>query len=167
MPDTDKTLAGGAIAPWAKASKTLEPFYQALLEKLAAQYKVSLDLPWSLLPETFRTVLLEGSGERPLSLPSLEPGKAAKRPFEGVLAQLQALYEATESEAGRQRLRQFMGLQPCPTCEGARLRPELLAVKLTAQLDGANGKTTQLGIAAFCGKTIEFAQAFIQALVLD
>ena len=167
VPDTDKTLAGGAIAPWAKASKTLEPFYQALLEKLAAQYKVSLDLPWSLLPETFRTVLLEGSGERPLSLPSLEPGKAAKRPFEGVLAQLQALYEATESEAGRQRLRQFMGLQPCPTCEGARLRPELLAVKLTAQLDGANGKTTQLGIAAFCGKTIEFAQAFIQALVLD
>ena len=167
VPDTDKTLAGGAIAPWAKASKTLEPFYQALLEKLAAQYKVSLDLPWCLLPETFRTVLLEGSGERALSLPSLEAGKAAKRPFEGVLAQLQALYEATESEAGRTRLRQFMGLQPCPTCHGARLRPELLAVKLSAQLNGPNGKTTQLGIAAFCGKTIEYAQSFIQALVLD
>ncbi|MEI6872417.1 MAG: excinuclease ABC subunit UvrA, partial [Verrucomicrobiota bacterium] len=164
IPDPDKTLADGAIAPWAKAGKVLEPFYQALLEKLATQYKVSREVPWCLLPESFRNVVLHGSGERALSLPSLEQGRVAKRPFEGVVAQLQALFEATETETARQRIRQFMGVQPCPACRGARLRPELLAVKLSARLDGG---LAQLGIAEFCGKTIAYAQSFVEALVLD
>ncbi len=164
IPDPDKTLADGAIAPWAKAGKVLEPFYQALLEKLATQCKVSREVPWCLLPESFRHIVLHGSGERAFSLPSLEQGRVAKRPFEGVVAQLQALFEATETETAQQRIRQFMGVQPCPACRGARLRPELLAVKLSARLDGG---LAQLGIAEFCGKTIAYAQAFVEALVLD
>ena len=164
IPDPDKTLADGAIAAWAKAGKVLEPFYRALLEKLASHFKISLELPWNLLPEAFRRVLLHGSGERALLLPALGQGVLAKRPFEGVVAQLQALFEASETETARQRIRQFMGLHPCPACRGARLRPELLAVKLNAMVDG---EFVQLGIAEFCGKTIAYAQSFVAGLVLD
>jgi len=164
VPDPEKSLAQGAIAPWSKAGKTLEPFYQALLEKLATQYKVSLDSAWNRLPEEFCDLLLHGSGEQLLSLPTLESAKTVKRPFEGIIAQLQTLLEAAESESGRQRLRQFASPQPCPACDGARLRPELLSVKLRARVEG---QEEGLGIDAFCRKTIAAAEAFIHGLILD
>lgn len=164
VPDPDKTLADGAIAPWNKAGKPLESFYQATLGKLAAHFKVSVDLPWNMVPETFREALLFGTGQKAVSLPSLEAGGVSKRPFEGIVAQLQAVYEAAETEAARARLRQFMGVRPCPACAGARLRPELLAVKVRS-LPG--GEAVQLGIADFCRLTIAQAQAFVEAMALD
>jgi excinuclease ABC subunit A len=164
VPDPDLTLAAGAIAPWKKAGKRLEEFYQTLLGKLAAHFKVSLDLPWSLVPESFQEALLFGCGEAQIALPSLEAGGVAKRRFEGVLAQLQAAYEAAETETARSRLRQYMGVRPCAACGGARLRPELLAVKIGAKLEG---ERVQLGIAGFCQQTIAQAQAFVGALELD
>ncbi len=164
VPDTDKTLAEGAILPWKKAGKRLEPFYQGLLAKLAAHFKVSLEVPWRVLPEGFRAAVLFGTGERLVALPSLDEGGVSKRPFEGVVAQLQTVYAASETDASRQRLRQFMGVRPCPACKGARLRPELLAVKLRAV---PNGEQVQLGIADFCRQTIARSLNFIETLELD
>jgi excinuclease ABC subunit A len=164
VPDPDKTLAEGAIAPWNKAGKRLEPFYQATLAKLAAHFKVSLDLPWNMVPESFREALLFGTGDKAVSLPSLEAGGFSKRPFEGIVSQLQAFYEASETDAARTRLRQFMGIRPCPSCAGARLRPELLAVKVRALVEG---KSVQLGIADFCRQTIAQAHIFVESLELE
>ncbi|RFC44745.1 MAG: excinuclease ABC subunit A [Verrucomicrobia bacterium] len=164
VPEPDKTLSDGAIAPWRKAGKHLEPFYRTTLEKLAAAFKVSLDLPWGLLPETFRKAILFGTGAKVVSLPSLEVGGLSKRPFEGVVAQLQTLFESSETDVVRNRIRQFMGLRRCPSCLGNRLRPELLAVKVSGCPGGARA---QLGIAEFCGQTIAQAQAFVETLELD
>ena len=168
VPEPDKSLSDGAVAPWKKAGKRLEPFYQATLEKLAAAFKVSLDLPWSLLPENFRNALLFGTGEKAIALPSLEAGGVSKRPFEGIVSQLQTFYDSSETDAARTRIRQFMGIRPCPACGGARLRPELLAVKVSARPGGvAGGVGVQFGIADFCRQTIAQAQSFVETLVMD
>jgi len=164
VPDPDKTLADGAVVPWKKAEKRLEAFYSALLAKLAAHYKASLEVPWGLLPQRFRDALLLGTGGEVLPLPSPTGGAAVKRSFEGVLAQLQKLYDATESEAGRQRLRRFMGVRPCRVCSGARLRPEILAVRVRGALEG---RPQQLGVADFCRLTVAGALEFVEGLELD
>lgn len=164
VPDVDKTLADGAVAPWKKAEKRLEVFYQALLVKLAAHYKASLEVPWGLLPQKFRDALLHGTGDEVLPLPSPTGGGAVKRTFEGVVVQLQRLYEATESEAGRQRLRRFMGVRPCRVCSGARLRPEILAVRVRGEIAG---RSEQMGVADFCRLTVASALEFVGALELD
>ena len=164
VPDPDKTLAEGAVAPWAKAPKALVPFYLGLQEKLAAHFKVSLEVSWHHLPESFQEAVLFGTGERPLSLPAMEKGGAAKRPFEGVVAQLRALHAAAESDAARQRVQQFMGPRCCPACEGRRLRPEMLAVRVAARLESG---PVQLGIADFCRLNVAEAFSFVERLELD
>lgn len=164
VPDADKTLADGAVVPWKKAEKRLEVFYQGLLAKLATHYKASLEVPWGLLSQKFRDALLYGTGDDVLPLPSPTGGAAVKRPFEGVVVQLQRLYEATESEAGRQRLRRFMGVRPCRACSGARLRPEILAVGIRGHIAGRSEK---MGVADFCRLTVASAFEFVEALELD
>ncbi|MEK0446765.1 MAG: excinuclease subunit UvrA, partial [Verrucomicrobiota bacterium] len=163
VPDPDCSLADGAIAPWKKAGKRLEAFYAMLLEALGAFYRVSLEQPWSLLPEPARHALLFGSGTQAIPLPSLEGG-VESRPFEGVLAQLQSLYAVAESEMARQRLRRFMGPRTCPVCAGARLRPELLGVLVRGRLDQ---KVVSLGIASFCRLTIQQANDFVSGLEIS
>src|SRR5678815_537364 len=75
--------------------------------------------------------------------------------FEGVVAQLQQLYETTESELSRQRIRQYMSRRTCSVCQGARLRPEILAVTI----DG-------VGIHEFSRKPVSEARMFIESLRL-
>ena len=164
VPDPDKTLAGGAVVPWAKAPKALATFYQALQEKLAAHFKVSLEVAWHHLPESFQEAVLFGTGERALLLPSLEKGGTAKRPFEGVVAQLRSLHEVAESDAARQRVQQFMGPRSCPACAGRRLRPEMLAVRVSARSESG---LEQLGIADFCRLNVAEAFSFVERLELD
>ncbi|MEY2598632.1 MAG: hypothetical protein RLZZ142_891, partial [Verrucomicrobiota bacterium] len=162
VPEEDCVLGEGAIAPWKKAGKRLEAFYAEQLRALAGHYGVSLELPWNLVPEAFREVLLWGSGEEELGLPGAEGGLERRR-WEGVMRQLQAVYEASESEAGRQRLRRYMGPRECAACGGARLRRELLAVRVNARVDGAR---REAGIADFCRMTIGEAARFLEGLEL-
>jgi excinuclease ABC subunit A len=161
--DPLKSLAQGAIVPWRKAGKRLEKMYENLLEALAGEAEVSMDVPWRELPEAFREMVLFGSGERRLKLPS-EGGTREERVFEGVVPALEALYRASGSEAGKQRLRRFMGPTLCPSCRGARLRPELLGVLVVGRLDG---QPTGLGIAEFCRLSIERAREFVEGLELS
>ncbi|MHB9008653.1 MAG: excinuclease ABC subunit UvrA, partial [Limisphaerales bacterium] len=132
IPDHDKTLDQGAVAPWRRGGKRMIVYYKALLRGLATHYKVSLEAPYKNLPETFRRVLLHGSGETEIEFGFWRAGKQSQitRPFEGVLPNLQRLYVESESEFTRNRLKAFMALQPCDACGGRRLKPELLAVTL-------------------------------------
>jgi excinuclease ABC subunit A len=162
VPDPDKTLTQGAIAPWAKAGKRLEKYYSTVLKALAAEYRVSMDIPWISLPEEFQRALFFGTGERAVVIPLGEDGRARSvpRPFEGVVAQLQRLHENAEGESVRQRVRQFMGRHTCPVCHGARLKPEILAVTVSTP-------ERALSIYGFCQLTIAQAQQFIGALELN
>ncbi len=158
VPDPSKTLEEGAILPWARANVKMKKYYEGLLQSLAAAYGVAMDQPFEALPESFREALFYGTGKRAVEH---QWGGGSKRkevakPFEGVIPQLERLYEESESELTRNRIRAYMGRRPCSLCHGARLKPEILAVTV-------NG----VGIDRFGAMTIGAARAFITSLPLD
>ncbi len=159
--DPELSLAAGAVLPWAKASKSLQPYYSGIIASLCRAFKVKTETPWSALPEAFQQVVLTGSGEKVIELSWGEGSKreAVKKPFEGVLAQLQHLYDTTESELSRQRIRAYMGKRTCAACSGARLRPAILAVTLASA-------ESEKSIHQFCQQTVSDARWFIEHLVL-
>ncbi|RME91757.1 MAG: excinuclease ABC subunit UvrA [Verrucomicrobia bacterium] len=130
VPDPDKSLAEGAIAPWRRGGRVLVQQRQRILETLAREFGVSVDAPFRNLPEEFRRLLLYGSGGRKVPLPSARGDRVVLRPFEGVLPSLERLYHESESQQTRGRLKAFMAPRPCAACQGRRLRPEILAVTL-------------------------------------
>ena len=129
VPDPKLTLRKGAIAPWAKSTS---PYYLQTLEAIAKHYKVRLDTPFEALPETVRDAILFGSGEDVIRF-SYDDGLRAyevKKPFEGVVCNLERRYLETESEWAREDIARFMTATPCRACGGYRLKPEALAVKI-------------------------------------
>src|SRR5205085_5215280 len=91
-----------------------------------------LETPYKELPEDFKKVLLLGSGAEEIEFTFWRAGKSSKtsRPFEGVILNLQRLYQESESEFTRNRLKAFMSPRFCDACNGQRLKPEILAVRL-------------------------------------
>ncbi len=132
IPDPKATLRKGAVAPWAKSSS---PYYLQTLEALGKHYKFRLDLPWQELPEKARDTILYGSGDEDVRF-SYDDGLRAyqvKKPFEGVVTNLERRYLETESEWAREEISRFMSDTPCASCDGHRLKHEALAVKIDAQ----------------------------------
>jgi excinuclease ABC subunit A len=132
VPDHEKSLDGGAILPWRRGGKRMIVYYKALLRGMASRYNVSLETPFKDLPEDFRKKLLHGTGEEDVEFNFWRAGKMSKvvKPFEGVLPNMGRLYEESESEFTRNRLKAFMNPQFCDACNGRRLKPEVLAVTL-------------------------------------
>jgi excinuclease ABC subunit A len=157
VPHKERSLSEGAVMPWAKAAKRMQQYYVGVLESVSQAYKVSPRTPWEELPEVFRNAVLFGTGDRTIEMHWGEDSRRSTvtKPFEGVVAQLQQLYETTESELSRQRIRQYMSRRTCSVCQGARLRPEILAVTI----DG-------VGIHEFSRKPVSEARMFIESLRL-
>jgi excinuclease ABC subunit A len=129
VPDPKLTLRKGAIAPWAKSSS---PYYLQTLEAIAKHHKVRLDTAFEALPEAVQNTILYGSGEDVIRF-SYDDGMRAyevKKPFEGVITNLERRYLETESEWAREEIARFMTATPCQACGGHRLKPEALAVKI-------------------------------------
>jgi excinuclease ABC subunit A len=129
VPDPKLTLRKGAIAPWARSTS---PYYLQTLESLAKHYKFRLDTPFEDLPERVREIILYGSGEEPIRF-SYNDGLRSydvKKPFEGVVSNLDRRYHETESEWAREEISRYMTATPCSACKGYRLKPEALAVKI-------------------------------------
>src|SRR5438270_5261628 len=103
-----------------------------MLRSVAGHYQQSLEKPYQDLPADFKKVLLHGSGETEIEFAFWRAGKMSKiqRPFEGVIPNLERLYQESESEFTRNRLKGFMSPQFCDACDGRRLKPEILAVRL-------------------------------------
>ena len=162
VPDPARSLAGGAIAPWAKANKRMQGYYTGILDSLCRAFKVSIDTPWRDLPEKFQQAVLAGTGEGEIELAWGERSKreTVTKVFEGVAAHLQNLYETTDSELSRQRLRAYMGRRTCVACGGARLRPEILGVTVASAESEKN-------IHQFCQLTVADARWFIEHLALS
>jgi excinuclease ABC subunit A len=132
IPDPKATLRKGAVAPWAKSSS---PYYLQTLEALGKHYKFRLDTPWQELPKKARDAILFGSGDEEIRF-SYDDGLRAyqvKKPFEGVVNNLERRYLETESEWAREEISRFMSDTPCAACDGHRLKPEARAVKIDAQ----------------------------------
>ena len=132
VPDPKLTLKRGAIAPWAKSSS---PYYLQTLEALGRHYKFRLDRPWSELPEAGRNAILYGSGDEEIRF-AYDDGLRSyevRKPFEGVIANLERRYKETESEWSREEIQRYMSATPCEACHGFRLKPEALAVKIDGQ----------------------------------
>jgi excinuclease ABC subunit A len=132
VPDLDKSLEQGAILPWRRGGKRMVVYYKGLLRGVAKHYQQSMEAPYKTLPVDFQRVLLRGSGETEIEFNFWRAGKISKvtRSFEGVIPNLQRLYQESESEFTRNRLKGFMSPQFCDACEGRRLKPEILAVTL-------------------------------------
>ena len=129
VPDPKLTLRRGAIAPWARSSS---PYYLQTLEALAKHFKFRLDTRFEALPEQARDVILHGSGEEAVRF-SYDDGLRSYdivKPFEGVIGNLERRFRETESEWAREDIARYMTASPCGVCEGTRLRPEALAVKI-------------------------------------
>jgi excinuclease ABC subunit A len=161
VPSPELSLADGAIAPWAKAGKSMQGYYVGILESLCRAYRQKMDTPWQDLSPTFQQAVLHGTGPKEVDLTWGEGSKreTVKKSFEGVVAQMEHLYATTESELSRQRIRAYMGRQTCTECRGARLRSEILAVTLKSA-------ENEKGIHEFCRQTVSDARWFIQHLVL-
>ncbi len=129
IPDKELTLRKGAIAPWAKSSS---PYYIQTLTALGKFYKFTLDTKWKDLPKKTQTAILLGSGEDEIKF-SYEDGVRSydtKKPFEGVITNIERRYRETESEWAREELAKYFHDVPCAACNGYRLKPEALSVKI-------------------------------------
>ncbi|MGO4869095.1 MAG: excinuclease ABC subunit UvrA [Roseiarcus sp.] len=156
VPDPRLTLRRGAVGPWAKSTS---PYYLQTLEALGRHYKFRLDAPWASLPDKAREVILYGSGEEEVRF-AYDDGLRSyevKKPFEGVVKNLERRYRETESEWSREEIERFMTATPCEACQGFRLKPEALAVKI----DGKHiGEISTLSVKA----AIDWARELPRAL---
>ena len=144
VPDPSLSLRQGAVAPWAKTGNT-SPYYTQTLEAITKHYKASMAKPWSDLPEKVQDVILFGSGEEPITFTyddGLRSYKTSK-PFEGVIGNIERRWRETDSQWVRDELARFQSDRPCEACNGYRLRPEALAVKIAGR---HIGEAAQLSI---------------------
>jgi excinuclease ABC subunit A len=129
VPDESLTLKNGAIAPWSKSSS---PYYHQTLEALGASYGFKLGDRWRDLKEEAQQAILYGTGSREVQF-SYDDGLRSYRttkPFEGVIPNLERRWKETDSAWSREEIERFMSGTPCPACNGYRLKPEALAVKI-------------------------------------
>ncbi len=133
IPNPELSLREGAIAPW---EKRLSGWFHLILDALAKAYSFDIRTPFKELPEAVRDVILTGSKGEKIEFWWEEDGDRRhtyQKEFEGVLNNLQRRWRETESDAAREELEKYMNVMPCPTCQGARLRPEALHVLVGGQ----------------------------------
>jgi len=159
--DPGKTLAEGAITPWRRGTKRMQAYYRHLQKALVKHFHIDEDVPFSELPDQFKQALYFGTNGTPIEMDfsNIREAKVAK-PFEGLVPQMQRLYEQTQSEFTRNRIRSFMTHEPCKVCNGARLKPEILAVTIKDR------HARELNIHQLSELTTQAATRFIAALEL-
>jgi excinuclease ABC subunit A len=148
IPDKERTLRKGAIAPWAKSSS---PYYTQTLTALGKHYKFTLDTKWKDLPKKTQDAILYGSGDTELRF-SYDDGMRAydtKRAFEGVVTNLERRYKETDSDWAREEIARYFTDVPCDACKGYRLKPEALCVKIGGKHIGEVSEMSVKGAAAW------------------
>lgn len=160
VPDPQRSLAAGAIAPWSGGMS--QSYFQHLLEGLADHMGVSMDTPWEELPAHVQHAVLNGA---PITVRVSFRNRYGRSrtydaKFEGVMPFLKRRLEQTDSESQKERYQGYMREIPCSTCKGTRLRPEIRAVTLV----GADG--THKSISDVTTLSIADCSAFLSNLTL-
>jgi excinuclease ABC subunit A len=154
VPDTSISLRDGAVVPWSKTGAT-SPYYMQTLESLAKHYKASMVKPWSELPKAFRDKVLFGTGEEEVTV-TYDDGVRTyktKKPFEGVIGNIERRWRETESTWMREELSRYQSDHLCQACNGYRLKPQALAVKID-----------KLHVGEVCEMSIRGARDWFEAL---
>ncbi len=131
VPDDGLSLREGAVVPWARTGAS-SPYYMQTLGSLANHFKASVTTPWRELPARVRSAILFGTGKTLITM-TYDDGVRryqAKKPFEGVIGNIERRYRETDSAWVREELERFKTDAPCDACAGNRLKPEALAVKI-------------------------------------
>ena len=154
VPDVEKSLAEGAIAPWAATSSE---YYSRVLTALAADLGFSMDVPWRALPERAQDAVLHGQNHEVHVKYRNRWGRDRQYStgFEGAITFLERRHSETDSEWSKERYEAYMREVACPVCEGTRLKPEVLAVRV-------GGKS----IAEVCALPLDQAREFLGNLEL-
>ena len=142
VPDTGLSIAQGAIAPWAR---TKSPYLTQTINALAKHYEFDRKTPWRDLPQPVRDMFMRGSEGEEIRFRFDDAGRVyeVSRSFEGVIPNLERRMRETDSAWVREEFEKYRNSRPCGTCEGYRLKPEALAVKIA----GSHiGQVTQLSI---------------------
>lgn len=130
LPDKAKSLAEGAIAPM---STNVKGYYMRQMDALVQKYGCTLDTPWQEMPAKLQQKLLYGTGEEILEFGyenMFGQYKIHRIPFEGVMNILNRRYRESESDTMREEYENYMSVNLCPECHGARLKPEVLGVTI-------------------------------------
>ncbi|MEV7971691.1 excinuclease ABC subunit UvrA [Cellulomonas sp. NPDC089187] len=129
VPDEDLSLAEGAVAPW---HLTSSEYFQRVLSALADDLGFSMDTPWRALPQRAKDAVLHGKDHQVHVKYKNRWGRERQYStgFEGVITFLHRRHEETESDWSKEKYEAYMREVPCPVCGGARLKPEVLAVKV-------------------------------------
>jgi excinuclease ABC subunit A len=159
MPNRALSIAQGAILPWMRTGLENSKWYGSLLEAVAEKYGFSLHTPVRDLPQEIAGVVLYGSNGEPVTV-RYESKSGRKRSydvvFEGIIPNLKRRYSQTGSDSVREDVERYMAIRPCPVCKGARLKPEVLAVKV-------NGES----IVEVSRQPIHVARAFFSEIAKD
>jgi excinuclease ABC subunit A len=154
--DHDLSVGEGAIGPW--SGGRLE-YFERMLEAACEHFKIDSGVPWRRLKDRQRDILLYGSGDEQIHIKYRSRYgrmRSYYTYYEGVIPWLKRRYEESESDAARERIEQYMREIPCPACNGARLRPESLAVKVGG-----------INISALCDRSVRGALEFVDMLELN
>ncbi|HKR54296.1 MAG TPA: excinuclease ABC subunit UvrA [Chthoniobacterales bacterium] len=183
--EPEKSIAEGVITPWRRGPKRMQAYYKKLQGALVKHFRLDEEVPFTDLPDNFKSALYFGTGDTPIEIKVGSNGEKVSKPFEGLVPQMQRLYEETESEFTRNRIRSFMTREPCMVCRGARLRPEILAVTICRPLAVRNAalgndyddmasprrrrlqEGCELNIHQFTELTVEDAADFISQIQLS
>ena len=151
VPEPERTLKDGAIAPWAKSTS---PYYNQTLEALGKVFGFKLSSRWSALSKEAQDAILHGTEEK-IEFQYADGARSYKtvKNFEGIIPNLERRWKETDSAWAREEIERFMSSAPCPACNGFRLKPEALAVKV-------NG----LHIGEVTGMSIRVARDWFEAL---
>jgi excinuclease ABC subunit A len=128
VPDTSLSIGEGALVPWSLGNSS---FYESVIQAIADRYEIDLEAPWQDLPEEQQNLFLFGTnGDKVYVQYRNRMGRRRSYmlAFEGIAASLQRRYRETDSSQQRERIEEYMSFRPCPVCDGARLKPEVLAV---------------------------------------
>ncbi|MBV9859510.1 MAG: excinuclease ABC subunit UvrA, partial [Alphaproteobacteria bacterium] len=130
--DERRSLHEGAVSPWSHSSSH---YYTQTLQSLARHFRQSMHTPWHELPERMRRTILFGSEGQPVTM-TYDDGLrqySTERPFEGVLPNMERRFRETDSAWVREELGRYQSSKTCEVCDGARLKPEALAVKIAGR----------------------------------
>ena len=133
VPDPSVAIADGALVPWSIGFST---FYESVFQAIADRYEIDLTIPWEDLTDKQRSLFLQGTGSEKLYVQyrnRMGRKRAYMTTFEGIVPNLERRYKETDSLQTRERIEEYMSFRPCPACNGARLKPEVLAVTVGEQ----------------------------------
>ena len=161
VPDPELSLSEGAVAPWSAGHNA--DYFLRLMGGLADQMGFDVETPWKKLPAKARKAILNGSDHQVHVKFRNRYGRTRSyyTEFEGVMSFLERRMDQTESEQMKERYEGYMRDVPCPACNGARLRPEILSVTLDHPTHG------EMSIADVCALSVSDCAEYLDGLALD